>query len=103
MNPSFCGLCALLLCALGASSSAQDTFDGTSCNSRAATSAQTQRGLFTVHQRCGHILYEIPVIMLDRVMLINTEFAALKEREGDAQTSGRFADTRVVRWVRQAD
>jgi hypothetical protein len=41
--------------------------------------------------------------MLDRVMLISTEFAALRERAGDAQTSGRFADTHLVRWVRRGD
>ena len=41
--------------------------------------------------------------MLDRVMLISTEFAARRERGGDAQTSGRDADTRLVRWVRRGD
>lgn len=82
---------------------AQNEFDVVSCNSHVARSASTQSGLFTVHQRCGHVLYEIPPFMLDRVMLISTEFAALREREGDAQTSGRFADTRLVRWVRRGD
>jgi hypothetical protein len=56
-----------------------------------------------VHQRCGHVLYEIPPIMLDRVMLISTEFAAVRGRRGDAQTSGKFADTRLVRWARRGD
>jgi hypothetical protein len=41
--------------------------------------------------------------MLDRVMLFSTEYAALRERVGDAQTSGQFADTRLVRWVRRGD
>jgi hypothetical protein len=68
-----------------------------------ARSVITQVGLFTVHQRCGHVLYEIPPIMLNRAMPINTEFAALSEGEGDARTSGRFADTRLVRWIRQGD
>ena len=61
------------------------------CYTHVTPSASTQVGLFTVHQRCGHVLYEIPSAMLDRVMLISTEFAALKSREGDTQTAGRFA------------
>ena len=103
MKPFIIGLVGLLLWTCGGGVFAQNAFDAVSCNSHVARSAGTQTGLFTVHQRCGHVLYEIPPIMLDRVMLINTEFAALREREGDAQTSGRFADTRLVRWVRRGD
>jgi hypothetical protein len=103
MKPIIIGLVGLLLWICGEGAFAQNAFDAVSCNSHVARSASTQTGLFTVHQRCGHVLYEIPPAMLDRVMLINTEFAALREREGDAQTSGRFADTRLVRWVRRGD
>jgi Met-zincin/Domain of unknown function (DUF5117) len=73
-----------------------------SCDSSTGDSA-LKSGLFIVHERCGRVLYEIPPHVLNRVMLINTEFAALQEREHDAQTSGRFADTRLVRWVRNGD
>ena len=34
-------------------------------------------GLFTVHVVCDHVLFELPAAMLDRDMLLNTEFAAL--------------------------
>ena len=81
---------------------ARDRTVADSCDSREADSAD-KKGLFTVRQRCGRVLYEIPSAILNRVMLINTEFAALRERAHDGQTSGRFADTRLVRWVRNAD
>ncbi len=103
MKPITLGLVGLLLWTCRGGLFAQNASDVVSCNSDVATSASTQTGLFTVHQRCGHILYEIPPIMLDRVMLISTEFAARRERKGDAQTSGRDADTRLVRWVRRGD
>ena len=103
MKPITIGLVELLLWTGTGGLFAQNTFDVVSCNSHLARSASTQTGLFTVHQRCGHVLYEIPPIMLDRAMLMSTEFAALRERAGDAQTSGRFADTHLVRWVRRGD
>ncbi|MEO8628014.1 MAG: zinc-dependent metalloprotease [Betaproteobacteria bacterium] len=103
MKPIIVGLLGLLLWINTGNLFAQTGDEAVSCNSLAGRSASTQTGLFTVHQRCGHVLYEIPTIMLDRVMLINTEFAALKVREGDAQTAGKFADTRLVRWVRRGD
>jgi hypothetical protein len=103
MKPIIIGLVGLLLWSCRAGLFAQNAFDVVSCKSQVARSASTQRGLFTVHQRCGHVLYEIPLIMLDRVMLISTEFAALRERAGDAQTSRRSADTHLVRWVRRGD
>jgi hypothetical protein len=103
VKPIIVGLVGLLLWTCRSGLSAQNEFDVVSCNSHESRSASTQNGLFTVHQRCGHVLYEIPPIMLDRVMLISTEFAALREREGDAQTSGRSADTRLVRWVKRGD
>ena len=103
MKPKTIGLMGFLFWTCVEVVSAQNVSDVVSCNSQVARTAITQSGLFTVHQRCGHLLYEIPPVMLNRAMLINTEFAALSEREGDAQTSGRFADTRLVRWVRLGD
>src|SRR6476660_4390155 len=103
MKPITIGLVGLLLWSCTGGLFAQNAFDVVSCNSHVTRSASTQTGVFTVHQRCGHVLYEIPPIMLDRVMLISTEFAALRERAGDAQTSGRLADTHLVRWVRRGD
>ena len=57
-------------------------------------------GLFRVHLRCDHVLFEIPAALLGRDMLLNTEFAGLST---DAQyvAPGTVADSRVVRWVQR--
>ena len=75
----------------------------TSACDRPAARLSRGSGLFAVHEQCGRVYYEIPPAMLGRAMLINTEFAALKERQHDVHTSGRFADTRLVRWLRNGD
>ncbi|MEO8631345.1 MAG: zinc-dependent metalloprotease, partial [Betaproteobacteria bacterium] len=59
-------------------------------------------GLFTVHVVCDHVLFEIPLKMLDRDMLLNTEFAALSTGS-DFVAPGSVVDTRVVRWVRRGN
>ena len=103
MKSIIVGLLGSVLWSYEGVSFAQTKRDLLACNYNTPISAHAQTGLFTVHQRCGHVLYEIPPSMFDRDMLISTEFAALRAREGDAQTSGRFADTHVVRWVRRGD
>jgi hypothetical protein len=59
-------------------------------------------GLFTVHVVCDHVLFEIPLTMLDRDMLLNTEFAALSTGS-DYVAPGSVVDSRVVRWVRRGN
>src|SRR4029077_17687311 len=59
-------------------------------------------GLFTVHVVCDHVLFEIPLAMLDRDMLLNTEFAALSTGS-DYVAPGSVVDSRVVRWVRRGN
>jgi len=59
-------------------------------------------GLFTVHVVCDHVLFEIPLAMLDRDMLVNTEFAALSTGS-DYVAPGSVVDSRVVRWVRRGN
>jgi len=103
MKSILAGLLQLLLYSCSGGLFAQDVSNVVPCHVHVTPNASTQVGLFTVHQRCGHVLYEIPPVMLGRVMLISTEFAALKSREGDTQTAGRFADTHMVRWVRRGD
>ena len=95
------GLGGVLLSIFVGSSFAREVAKDSCDPSRSDSPPKT--GLFIVHQRCGRVLYEIPTLVLNRVMLINTEFAALQERQHDSQTSGRFADTRLVRWVRNGD
>ena len=59
-------------------------------------------GLFTVHVVCDHVLFELPAAMLDRDMLLNTEFAALSTGS-DYVAPGSVVDSRVVRWVRRGN
>ena len=59
-------------------------------------------GMFTVHVVCDHVLFEIPLAMLERDMLVNTEFAALSTGS-DYVAPGSVVDSRVVRWVRRGN
>jgi hypothetical protein len=59
-------------------------------------------GMFTVHVVCDHVLFEIPLSMLERDMLVNTEFAALSTGS-DYVAPGSVVDSRVVRWVRRGN
>ena len=59
-------------------------------------------GMFMVHVVCDHVLFEIPIKMLDRDMLLNTEFAALSTGS-DYVAPGSVVDSRVVRWVRRGN
>jgi len=59
-------------------------------------------GMFTVHVVCDHVLFEIPLAMLERDMLVNTEFAALSTGS-DFVAPGSVVDSRVVRWVRRGN
>jgi Met-zincin/Domain of unknown function (DUF5117)/Domain of unknown function (DUF5118) len=59
-------------------------------------------GMLTVHVVCDHVLFEIPLNMLDRDMLVNTEFAALSTGS-DYVAPGSVVDSRVVRWVRRGN
>jgi hypothetical protein len=59
-------------------------------------------GLFTVHVVCDHVLFEIPPDILERDILVNTEFAALSTGS-DFVAPGSVVDSRVVRWVRRGN
>jgi hypothetical protein len=96
-------LSQLLVWSLVSSVFAHSPTDLGSCGPGDVAETTTYVGLFVVHQRRGHVLYEIPRTLLNRAMLINTELKALRERKHDAYTSGRFADARMVRWVRRGD
>lgn len=63
---------------------------------------RTLKGLFTVHVVCDHVLYEIPLGMLDRDMLMNTEFAALSAGS-EKLAPGAVVDNRLVRWTRRGN
>ena len=59
-------------------------------------------GMFMIHVVCDHVLFEIPPQMLDRDMLVNTEFARLSTGS-DYVAPGSVVDSRVVRWVRRGN
>ena len=94
-------LAVLLVASCGGELHAETAIDNRACNSQSAK--EVLNGLFIVHQRCGHVLYEIPPGVLDRDMLITTEYTAFGGTEGDTRTSGLFADIRMVRWIRRGD
>ncbi len=62
----------------------------------------TVSGIFKVHVICDHVMFEIPAAMLDRDMLLNTEFAALSTGS-DFVAPGSVVDNRVIRWVRRGN
>ncbi|MGH8248091.1 MAG: DUF5117 domain-containing protein, partial [Gammaproteobacteria bacterium] len=73
-----------------------------SCPPGMEQKTETLPGLFTFHVICDHILVEIPPAMLNRDMLLNTEFAALSTGS-DYVAPGSVVDNRVVRWIRRGN
>lgn len=73
-----------------------------SCPAGMEQKVETISGMFKVHVICDHVLFEIPKPMLNRDMLVNTEFAALSTGS-DFVAPGSVADNRVVRWVRRGN
>ena len=74
----------------------------TSCPAGMDQKVETLSGMFNVHVICDHVLFEIPKPMLNRDMLVNTEFAALSTGS-DFVAPGSVVDNRVVRWVRRGN
>jgi hypothetical protein len=72
------------------------------CRPNVPQEIRTLKGLFTVHVVCDHVLYEIPPAMLDRDMLLNTEFAALSTGT-ERLAPGAVVDNRIVRWARRGN
>ena len=101
MKKAIAGLLGVLIAGCAGSVYADTTLDPTPCSAKGAIAPLT--GLLTVHQRCGHVLYEIPRDVLNRLMLVTTEYTAFGGSEDDVQTAGEFADIRQVRWVRRGD
>jgi hypothetical protein len=73
-----------------------------SCPAGMDQKVNTISGIFIVHVICDHVMFEIPEKMLNRDMLVNTEFAALSTGS-DYVAPGSVVDNRVVRWVRRGN
>ncbi|HEX9452100.1 MAG TPA: zinc-dependent metalloprotease [Burkholderiales bacterium] len=74
----------------------------TSCPAGMDQKVETVTGMFKVHVICDHVMFEIPEAMLNRDMLVNTEFAALSTGS-DFVAPGSVVDNRVIRWVRRGN
>ncbi|MEO8166196.1 MAG: DUF5117 domain-containing protein, partial [Betaproteobacteria bacterium] len=74
----------------------------TSCPAGMDQKVETLSGMFKVHVICDHVMFEIPAAMLNRDMLLNTEFAALSTGS-DFVAPGSVVDNRVIRWVRRGN
>jgi hypothetical protein len=73
-----------------------------SCPAGMDQKVETVTGMFKVHVICDHVMFEIPTAMLNRDMLVNTEFAALSTGS-DFVAPGSVVDNRVIRWVRRGN
>ena len=69
------------------------------CAPNAAHSVQTLEGFLVVHVDCSDVQLEIPVPMLNRSILLYTEFAALSTG-GSEYAPGSAINSLVVRWAR---
>ena len=69
------------------------------CAPNAPHDVRTMEAFIIVHVDCSNVLLEIPVPMLNRTILLYTEFAALSTGASE-YAPGSAIDSRVVRWVR---
>ena len=69
------------------------------CAPDAAPQPTTLVGFITVHVLCSNVQLEIPPAMLNRSILVYTEFSALSTG-GSEYAPGSAVDSRVVRWMR---
>jgi hypothetical protein len=98
-------LCCAVLWVVVAGSAAADGMKASEvapCRPNMPERMVSLTGMFTVHVVCDHVLWEIPLKMLGRDMLVNTEFAALSTGS-DYVAPGSVVDSRVVRWVRRGN
>lgn len=102
MKRFLCSAGLLLLLGLAPTVHAMKGSEVASCNPNLPERITSTSGLFVVHVLCDHVLFEIPVKMLGRDMLLNTEFAALSTGS-DFVAPGSVVDSRVVRWVKRGN
>src|SRR6266446_4135718 len=69
------------------------------CAPNAKHDVRTLESFLIVHVDCSNVLLEIPVPMLERSLLVYTEFSALSTGASE-YAPGSAIDSRVVRWAR---
>ena len=89
------------IAALTGASTAQaaQVSDMAPCAPNVAQETSALDSFIIVHVVCSNVLLEIPAPMLNRSILVYTEFAALSTG-GSEYAPGSAIDSRVVRWVR---
>ena len=89
----------MLLLAAPSAAPAADIAQLASCPGPAQGQVETQEGMFRTHLVCDRVLLEIPPALLDRDLLLNTEFVALSTGR-DYAAPGALVYNRVVRFLR---
>ena len=102
MRRSFYLISLLFAATLGHPALAMTSAMVASCPAGMDQKVETVTGMFKVHVICDHVMFEIPAKMLNRDMLVNTEFAALSTGS-DFVAPGSVVDNRVIRWVRRGN
>lgn len=90
----------LLATGMPAQAEARSSAMVASCPAGEVPRGEVLTGMFTVRVVCDRVMIEIPVALLDRDMLCNTEFAALSAGS-DFVAPGSAVGSKVVRWVRR--
>ncbi|HZP88043.1 MAG TPA: zinc-dependent metalloprotease [Burkholderiales bacterium] len=81
---------------------AMKAIDVAGCRPNMPEHHEMMTGLVTVHVMCDQVMFEIPPSLLNRPLLLNTEFAALSTGT-DYVAPGSVVDSRVVQWVRRGN
>jgi hypothetical protein len=94
-------LALVLACVAGSAWSMRPT-EVAPCRPNMPQEVRSFPGVFTVHVVCDHVLFEIPPNMLERDMLLNTEFSGLSAGV-EKLAPGAVVYSKVVRWVRRGN
>ena len=78
---------------------AMQTSDMAPCAANVPHDVRTMESFLIVHVDCSNVLLEIPPAMLNRSILVYTEFSALSTG-GSEYAPGSAVDSRPVRWMR---
>ena len=95
-------ICSIFTCmalAAAATAHAMQASDMAPCAPNAAHDVHKLESFMIVHVDCSNVLLEIPAPILNRSLLVYTEFSALSTGASEF-APGSAIDSRVVRWAR---